>query len=540
MKLSKAISIKPAGASDSLGKQLALEFTRIAKLTESGKADEAWRAANDLYAKHPGEATPNFIIALILLENGQQSDALAYAEAAVKFAPDSAINKVFLGRLYVQLEMIEFATDILRSAFAMDNTLFQAPFALASYYFKSGQGGLALPFFEQALGAAPIASRAAIRLQRADCLRALGRVLEAEDDYKSIMGEPQLRVSALVAAALLQKNDSTSNYANLVRKELDRSDLTDKDRSSLLLCLGGLHENGGDYDNAFLSYDRSKKLLNVKFNMENFDSQVDESIGVLTQDIFEKLRKFGHGSDKPIFIVGMPRSGTTLTEQIIAAHSQAEGVGELSRMGRMARNFSRRDGLQQTLDNMAEMDPERWKDIPQQYLNLVTVLAPGARHTVDKMPHNFLQLGFIHLCFPNAKIIHCKRNPLDTFISTFQNSLSTFHSYSFDQVVYGEYYATYLRLMEHWKAVLPDNIYESQYENLTANPEFEVRSILDFLGLPWEEDCLKFNKRESTVRTVSRLQVRNPINTGSVARWRKYEKHLGPIINVLKRAGVQY
>jgi hypothetical protein len=111
------------------------------------------------------------------------------------------------------------------------------------------------------------------------------------------------------------------------------------------------------------------------------------------------------------------------------------------------------------------------------------------------MPHNFLHLGFIRLCFPNAKIIHCKRNPLDNFISAFQNALKPFHSYSYDQVAYGEYYINYLRLMDHWKSVLPGIIYESQYEELTANPESEIRKMLEFLGLPWEEACLKFNER---------------------------------------------
>jgi hypothetical protein len=234
----------------------------------------------------------------------------------------------------------------------------------------------------------------------------------------------------------------------------------------------------------------------------------------------------------------MPRSGTTMTEQIIASHSRVEGVGELMRMGAMAKYFSGRGGMRQVLDKMTEVGPERWKDAPRQYLNLLDTLAPGAKRAVDKLPHNFLWLGFIHLCFPNAKIIHCRRSPLDTFISAFQNEMSEFHSYSYDQVRYGEYYVEYLRLMDHWKVTMPGNIYESQYEALTKNPEVEIRKILNFLGLPWEEACLKFNERGATVRTFSHLQVRNPINTGSVARWRNYEKHLAPLIAVLEQAGI--
>jgi hypothetical protein len=218
--------------------------------------------------------------------------------------------------------------------------------------------------------------------------------------------------------------------------------------------------------------------------------------------------------------------------------SWAEGVGELERMKIMARRFTTPNGMQQVLDKMAEVGPERWKDIPQMYLNLLNALAPEARHAVDKLPHNFLYLGFIHLCFPNAKIVHCARNPLDSFISAFQNELSTFHNYGYDQVAYGEYYLNYLRLMNHWNAVMPNSIYHLQYEVLTASPETEIRKMLNFLGLPWEDACLNFNERESSVKTLSFLQVRNSINRGSVDRWKNYEKHLGPIIAILTKAGI--
>ena len=526
------------GSPESLAAEIAREFARIAKLTESGKVNEVWSAANALYAKYPKDHNANFIMALVLKENRQNSDALPFAEAAVKFAPDNARNLVFLGKLYVDLRMIEFAPKVLNKAFAIDKTLFQAPWALAYYYSESGQGRLALPYFDLALQAAPADLKNKIILERALCLMDIGNASEAEPEFEKLLKDPELRVKALARLVLLKKSDQTSHYADEVCKDLERTDLSVKERSWLLLCLGRLHENGRDFDNAFLNYERSRKLLNRKSDAARFVALVDDALSTTSRDVFDKVRKFGHESEKPIFVVGMPRSGTTMTEQIIAAHSQAEGVGELQRMLTMARRFTRPNGMRKALDKMAEVGPERWKEVPQMYLNLLNALAPNARYTVDKLPHNFLYLGFIHLCFPNAKIIHCVRNPLDSFISAFQNHMSAFHDYSYDQRAYGEYYNHYLRLMNHWKAAMPDNIYELRYETLTANPEAEVRNILSFLGLPWEESCLKFNERESTVKTFSRLQVRNPINTGSVGRWRNYEKHLGPILGILKNAGI--
>jgi hypothetical protein len=371
-------------------------------------------------------------------------------------------------------------------------------------------------------------------------LQALGRTQEAEDDFKQGLDVPNLRIHALTSIALLQKNDHQSVYAGQIRRELERPEPSKKDRSDLMLCIGRMQENGRDYDNAFQNFDKSRKLLESTFDATGFCVAIDDKIRTMKREVFKRFDGFGHDSRKPIFVVGMPRSGTTLTEQIIASHSQVEGVGELNRIGRMFASYSSRGGEQEVLDRMVEAGPMRWKNVPQQYLDLINALAPNASRTVDKMPHNFLCLGFIHLCFPNAKIIHCKRNPMDNFVSAFQNRMNSDHGYFYDQISFGEYYLNYLKLMDHWKSALPSDIlYESQYEALTSNPETEIRSMIDFLGLPWEEACLKFNERESTVRTLSRLQVRAPINTGSVSRWRNYEKHLSPLIAFFERAGVQ-
>jgi tetratricopeptide (TPR) repeat protein len=516
------------------------EFVRVGELNRAGRRDEARAAAKSLYASHPNDATANFLIALLLDENNQKGDALQFAKAAVKLAPNNVRNLVFLGKLYVDLDMIEFAPAILHRAFELDKTVYQAPRALANYHYSSGQGNRALPYFDMALKAAPAGARDEIRLARATCLQAIGRIEEAGEEYDHLATVPEYRIRALTAGALLKKNDQSSDYAVKIRKELEVPGLAPKDRSALLLSLGRLHENGKDYDNAYMNFETSRKLLKSDFNPARFAAIVNDSMNVMKGEVFERFSGFGDLADKPIFIVGMPRSGTTLTEQIIASHSEVEGVGELVRLSRMAANFSARHGMQEVLDRMIEVGPQQWKEVPLQYLNLLNALAPGARRTADKLPHNFLCLGFIHLCFPNAKIIHCKRNPLDSFISAFQNDMAPYHDYSHDQVVYGEYYVKYLQLMEHWKVAFPASIHELQYEKLTANPESEVRSMLEFLGLPWEDACLKFNERESMVKTFSWLQVRDPINTRSVARWRSYEKHLTPIMAVLQNAGVDF
>ena len=518
---------------------ISCELEQIRKLIDANKKLDAWNAAKALHGKHPDHPIANYGMALAIYNAGQKSAALPYAEAAIKKAPDNALYHLFLGKLYVDLEMLEFAPAVLEKAAALDKTMFQAPWIMAEYYFGLSQGDKALQYYEKALELVPKDAVNWLKLGYAHCIATQGRVDEAEAVYAELINDPMFRRSALISYALLRKHDEKSEIAAQIRSELAASGLTNQGRSELLLTLGRLYENGAKYDEAFQNFRDSRVLLAKKHNIREFRSEVDDKIKVITPDVAEKVREFGDPSTKPVFVVGMPRSGTTLTEQIIAAHSQATGVGEVKRTHLVARKLAGEKGMAGILAKMEEMGPLRWKTVSQQYLNLLDALAPNARHAVDKMPHNFRDIGFIHLCFPNAKIIHCRRNPLDSFISAFQNSMNNFHSYAYDQTDYGEYYLEYRRLMNHWKSIFPESIYESDYEALTQNPEVEVRKILNFLDLPWEEACLKFNEREATVKTFSRMQVRNPINRGSIARWRNYEKHLSPVIAILKRAGMQ-
>jgi tetratricopeptide (TPR) repeat protein len=523
-----------------VAKEIAEEFVRISKISDAGNKHEAWRAATVLHNKYPGEATPNFMLALMLNKDKENGKALAYAKEAVRLAPNNAIQKVFLGKLYVNTGLIEFATEILHSAYALDKTQYQAPLILGYYYAEAGQSDKALPYFERALKTSPPMVRYGILLAQATCLASLGRSDEAEAIFIELMDVPQLKSPALAQAAQLGKNDQHSGYAARIVKELEIPDLNILARSSLLLCLGRLHENGRDFDGAFENFEKSKSALRSQYQPSNFRNIIDDAVYVLTREVFEKYRSFGNPSDRPIFVVGMPRTGTTMTEQIIASHSQAEGVGELQRMMQMYEHISHPGGARQILRTMAEFGPEKWQDIPRQYLRLLDTLAPGARRTVDKMPHNFLYIGLIHLCFPSAKIINCRRNPLDSFISAFQNEMTRSHSYSYSQEAYAEHYIDYLHVMEHWKQSLPGSVFDLHYENITENPAEEVGNMLNFLGLPWEDACLKFHERGATVKTLSRAQVRDPINRRSVARWRNYEKHLGPIMMAFEKAGVEF
>jgi tetratricopeptide (TPR) repeat protein len=516
-----------------------MEFQRIAKLHADGKIKQAWTAANDLWERDQKDPVANFAIALLIKEHGQPVEALRFARKAVEGSPNNAGYNVFLGKLNMDLGLFEDAPPFLERASQLDPKMYQAPWTLAEFYMSIGKGARALAYFDRAIAVAPEPALLQIKGERAGCLAAIGRNEEAKIEFESFEKSGQEKVYSLTRLALLSKNDHHSEFAGKIAHRLALPETTDEERSDLLLCLGRLFENGKNYDEAFENYTASRQLKGPHYEVKKFEEEVDGMIETYTSDFFKTFAGYGNPTTKPMFVVGMPRSGTTMTEQIIAGHSKVAGVGELNRMGTMRRNFSLPMNSKSLNENLTIAGALKWKDIPKKYLDLVRLFAPDAQHTVDKMPHNFISVGFIKLCFPNAKIVHCKRNPLDTFISAFQNQMNSSHGYSYNQVHYGEYYLQYLRLMEHWKKVLPGEVYDSTYEALTANPVVEVKQLLNFLDLPFEEACLDLRDRDSTVKTFSRDQVRNEINTNSISRWKRYEKHLGPIREVFTKAGIE-
>lgn len=509
------------------------ELARIAALSEAGKFADAETRARTLHGMIPARADVNDALALALADQRKLHEALPFAKAAVAAEPRNPAYLVNLGRLHLDLEQIEFALPVLEKAYKLDNRVYQAPWALAEFFYRIGQGDRAVVYFEQVLPQATADDRPLVLQDYSNCLGAMGLVDQAEKIAEELRADSRFRAGTLCRLAGLRKHDVNSPIAGELRKELENPELPPQRRSGLLLALGKLHENSGGYREAFRHFAMSRDLLKPMTENEAVKKDVTKLIEHYTPQVFERFREFGHPSDLPVFVVGMPRSGTTLTEQIIASHPEAAGAGELGRILKMNTNLSGERGPQGLFAKMAEVGPERWRQIPEDYLRLLRFLAPEARRVVDKMPHNFLCLGFIHLCFPRARIVSCRRHPADSFISSYQNALKRGHSYSYSQSTYARHYADYARLMEHWKSIMADSILEIQYEELAVNPEPVVRNLISFLDLPWDGKCLNPQERKSAVRTISRIQVRSPINASSIGRWKNYEAELGPLLTDL-------
>lgn len=510
------------------------EIDVIRKLASTGRFQEAERAARELLLRHPKRGDINDILAIVLIAAGKADEAVRFSEAAVAAEPNNPGYLVTLGRLYLKIELIEEALPLLERAFKVDKKYYHAPLALGDFFFKTGKGERAVGYLQQALRACPREEEPAIEMNLADCLSALGRIEESEKLYLKLVDLPAFRGLALANAAGLQKRTIDSGIARRVQHALDKSDIPGDHQAALHLVWGKILDDGGNHAAAFEQWQMSKTTQSREHSPSIFASKIEDLIASFRPETLMQFADYGVRSDLPVFVVGMPRSGTTLTEQIIAAHPRGGGVGELRRVGAMWEGLSGNRSAKLGFSQMTEAGATRCGELVNGYLRMLRFLAPDALRVVDKMPHNFLCIGFIAIMFPDARIVHCIRHPADNFISAFQNRMNGSHSYSFSPAGYAEYFKHYVKLMQHWHALLPGRIFSLRYEDLTADPEGKSRELMSYLGVPWDERCLRFYEERSTVRTFSRHQVRNPVHRGSVEKWRRYSHELSPLIGALQ------
>lgn len=311
---------------------------------------------------------------------------------------------------------------------------------------------------------------------------------------------------------------------------LAKTGKTFADAIFLHFTLAKIYDDLGQFDKAFHHYSLGNQKKRATFGKATISTGIDlNRIRTLfTPDIFARFASQGSDSELPVFIVGMPRSGTTLVEQICASHSAVHGAGELKMIREVKKN------LENYPECLTTIKPAMISKLAAAYLvRLKRNLSADIARITDKMPTNFIELGLIRILFPKARIIHCIRNPMDTCLSNYFQNFEEGNECSFDLKELALYYRKYSALMDFWKHILPGGMYEIEYEKLVANFEHEARQLIDFLGLSWEEKCRTFFKTRRMVHTSSDFQVRQPIYNKSVERWKNYESHLRPLQEAL-------
>lgn len=320
-----------------------------------------------------------------------------------------------------------------------------------------------------------------------------------------------------------------------MRAQLARSDLAPEDRFHFHFALGKALEDAGDAAGAFAAYTQGNAIrrAGIDYDADENAAHVRRSKALFTRAFFAARAAAGDPASDPIFVVGLPRSGSTLVEQILASHSEVEGTQELPDIGAIANRLSGRKARSQPSrypESLAELSADELRSLGAEYLERTRIQRKTGRpFFIDKMPNNFAHVGLIQLILPNAKIIDARRHPLGCCFSAFKQHFARGQAFTYDLAELGRYYADYVELMAHFDAVLPGRVHRVFYEDMVADTEGEVRRLLDHCGLPFEEGCLRFYENDRAVRTASSEQVRRPIFREATEHWQQFEPWLEPL-----------
>jgi tetratricopeptide (TPR) repeat protein len=406
---------------------------------------------------------------------------------------------------------------------------------VASTYVGMGQHARALDIYRELLADTPDA--ADLRLSVGHALRALGRQSEAIEAYRdAAAARPAFGDAYWSLANLKTYRFAPEDLATLRAAESDPR-TNPHDRMHLCFALGKALEDGGDYAQSFGYYERGNALKRAqsRYRPDVVERNAKLQRDFFTRELFARLQGVGLPAPDPIFIVGLPRSGSTLLEQILATHSLVEGTMELATLprivlelrGRIADAADVADPIYPRM--LAQMRPEWFAEIGKKYLDGTRVYRRGKPFFVDKMPNNFRHVGLIHLILPNARIIDARRASVPCCLSNFKQLFASGQEFTYDLENLGRYYRSYVELMAHWDEVLPGKVLRINYEEVVADLEAQVRRLLAFCGLPFEARCVDFHATARNIGTASSEQVRRPIFRESLAQWRHYEPWLGPL-----------
>ncbi|MBX3431682.1 MAG: sulfotransferase [Hyphomonadaceae bacterium] len=482
---------------------------------------------------------PNDVSALRMLSEAQaRMDQPALAEETLRrcleIAPAFRLARHSLGQLLNGLGRYDEAFEHVQILLAQDPDNKGTQRLLASTHNNRGEYAEAIAIYEKHLAEAP--RQPGTWASLGHLLKTVGRTDEAIEAYrKSLQLAPGLGLSYWSLANLKTFRFSAADVAEMER-QLSVRGAAEQDRINLHFALGKALEDIGEPERAFVQYEAGAAMQRTltPYDARTATEAVDNAIATFSQSFFSARESSGFEAPDPIFVVGLPRSGSTLVEQILASHSSVEGTMELPDLASIVRDLGGEVGGRSYLEAIKGMDGAALSALGERYLRTTRVHRKlGRRFFIDKRPNNWSFVGLIQLILPNAKIIDARRNPLSCCVSCFRQHFALGQAFTYDLADLGHYYRDYVRMMAHYDTVLPGRVHRVIHEDLTADPEPHIRALLDHCGLPFEDACLRPHETKRPVMTASSEQVRQPIRAKTDGEWRKFESKLGPLINAL-------
>ena len=544
-KIEKAHELTPSvrkspslpGKSTAPARQMAFEDEiRLAQQShKSGKPGEAEKTYRNILKRDPNHVEAARLLAGLAIENKQYGDAEVFLRHAASNAPDYGRIWIDLTNTLREQEKLEEAMDCALKVLEMAPDKAEPHMLIASVAAAMNRHEDAIRHYEKAIEISP--DRPGAMSSMAHHLKTIGRQQDSVVMYRKAIEVKPDHAEAYWSLANLKTFRFAGHEVQAMKTLLKNDKLPDESRVQLDNALGLHYEAHKDFDRAFLHLEKCNFLRRQSeiYDPLETESGVDKVIEIIDKEFIDNHDELGNNDDSPILIVGLPRSGSTLIEQILASHSQVDGtheLGDLPQVAKRVRRFSKKRASFPV--NLLELSPEHWKKVGQDYIDSTRRFRAGAPYFIDKNPNNFIFVGLLRLALPGAKIINATRHPLDSCFGTYKQLFASGQPFSYDLTELGEYYVQYQRLMDHWNRVAPGFSLDVRYEDVVGDLEGQVRRILDFCNLPYEEDCLRFHETERAVKTASSEQVRQPIYSSSVNLWRNYESHLGDLIEILR------
>ena len=513
-------------------KGLPKPLVAVMDLVAQGKLLKAEDLCRRFMQKVPHNVEGMRLLADIGLRLGVLDDAERLLAAARKLEPDNIRAHVD----YIQVlrkrqkfsQALEQATELLDRA--PENPQFQSLYAIESM--QTGDFDTSLAMFDKVLERLP--GDPVTLTSKGHALKTRGNYQEAVDAYRAAIASAPQHGEAYYSLSNLKVYEFGDDEIAQMHAQEQTSNLSHMDRVHLCFALGKAYEDKEDFESAFDYYARGNALKRAQSNYDA-DKMTDELAlqqALCTPSFFKKREGVGHDAPDPIFILGLPRAGSTLLEQILSSHSLVDGTLELPNILSLSQRL-RRAGSAGYPEILAELTVDDFASFGREFIESTRIHRQEAPFFIDKMPNNFRHIGLIHLILPNAKIIDARRHPMACCFSGYKQLFAEGQEFTYDLGDAGRYYRDYVELMDHWDSVLPGKVLRVQYEDVVADIESQVRRILEFCGLEYESACIDFHRTERSVRTPSSEQVRQPIFTSGLEYWQNYEPWLTPLKEAL-------
>jgi tetratricopeptide (TPR) repeat protein len=506
---------------------------KILAMIRDQQFEQAKACCEALCRQQPDDPEAWFLLGALCGQIGDFDAAERHSGRAVELRSDIPMAWHNLAIARLRLGNKTTALHCLQKAVQLDPAFASAWATLGKLHSSQGRNNDALAAFRRALKSLPGMPEALTGI--AELHERLNDPAQAYHELRPLLEMNSVPAcAAIVLGRIADKLELQKEAIELIKTVLNKGTASRAEEQELHFRLGHLYDGQCRYDDAFREIKTANELFQQPYNERGRAEYFRRLITTFNTENLPRMARASINSSRPVFIVGMPRSGSTLIEQILSSHRGITGGGELTHIGDLVASFTTRFGPDAIYPGACmHLDGAKLDSLAQDYLGHLDELSPNTLRVTDKMPHNFLHLGLIDQLFPGARIIHCRRDPLDTCLSIYFNNFNATHPYACDLHNLGSYYRAYQELMQHWKVTLRTPVLDVEYEAMVASPGETAHSLTSFCGLPWDSQCLRFYESKRPVETLSYDQVRRPVYRTSVGRWKNYESHLGPLLDVL-------